>query len=313
MDQAPTSSMNGAPTANDLVAVDAFLNVEDIKDAKQAALAVDGLKKLSVPPKRIFLIAPTATSAEWFKKPLAEAKITPLPIPGPDVKDWSKVLKTLGSDKVYSNGPINGGPNPDMLASDQSKFTSTAVYDGVRFFFLNTDTPLKTPKPGSIPRLWFMTKQTEMKENSAVVIGYRSIRSLGTEDTTPVISTNDIIAKNSKIKVFVSASAKSPSLSRPDEKSIYHMAVGGAVGDDHLPHIGLIEVRKNGSLMSKIVKLDVTKPATASLTATLFEPVGSLKTDTKVAKDAKVANDASEAGPTKAVTKDAPKETVKDK
>jgi hypothetical protein len=311
MDQAPTSSMNGAPSANDLVAVDAFLNVEDIKDAKQATLAVDGLKKLSVPPKRIFLIAPTATSAEWFKKPLAEAKITPLPIPGPDVKDWSKVLKTLSSDKVYSNGPSNGGPNADMLAADQSKFTSTAVYDGVRFFFLNTDTPLKTPKAGSIPRLWFMAKQNEMKENSAVVIGYRSIRSLGTEDTTPVISTNDIIAKNSKIKVFVSASSKSPSLSRPDEKSIYHMAVGGAVGDDHLPHIGLIEVRKNGALTSKIVKLDVTKPGTASLTANLFEPMSSLKNDPKISKDAKTTkelSDTSDAGPTKPVTKDAGKD-----
>lgn len=301
-DLSPTSSTVGAPAANEVVAVDAVLNVADLKDAKQASLAVDGLKKLSIPPKRVFLIGATTSTAEWLKKPLADAKIVPIPIAGPDSKDWTKVLKTLGADKIYSNGPTTGGPNPDLLAEDQTKLSSTAVYDGVRFFFLNTDTPLKTPKAGSIPRMWFMARQNEMKENSAVVIGYRSVLPLGTEDPTPVISSTDILAKNSKVKLFVSTSAKAPALSRPDDKSVYHMAVGGAVGEDRLPHAGLIEVRKNGAIYSRIVKLDVTKPATSKLEATLFDPINSLKTETK--KDA--------AGPTKDTAKDPAKDAAKD-
>ncbi len=282
----PISSGQNAPAANEVAAIDAFLNATEIKDAKQASLTVDGLKKLSVPPKRIFLIGATANTAEWFKKPLADAKITPIPVPGPDVKDWAKVLKTLSSDKLYSNGPSLAGPNADLLIADQSKLTSTAVYDGVRFFFLNTDTPIKGDKPGSIARLWFLARQSEMKESSAVVVGYRSVRPLGTDDPTPVISTADILAKSSKIKVFVSASAKSPSLSRPDSKSAYHMAVGGAIGEDHLPFVGVIEVRKNGAIYSRITKLDVTKAPAASLEATIWEPAGAVKVDPKAAKDA---------------------------
>lgn len=298
-DYSPTSSMMGAPSANEIVAVDAFLNAEEIKDVKQAGLAVDGLKKLSVPPKRVFLIGVTPTSAEWFKKPLSDAKISAVPVPGKDLKDWSKVLKTLGADKLYNNGPKASGPNADLLASDQTKFSSTAVYDGVRFFFLNTDTPLKTPKAGSIPRLWFLERQNEMKENSAVVVGYRSTVSLGEEDPTPVISTTDYLAKNSKIRAFVSASAKAPALSRADEKTAFHMAVGGAIGEDKLPNVGVIEVRKNGALYSKIVKLDNTKaPAAAKLEAALFEPAGMTKPDTRKVDTS---------GPTKdATAKDAP-------
>ena len=302
-DMSPTSAMNGAPAANEVVAVDAFLNIADIKDAKQASLAVDGMKKLSVPPKRVFLIGATPASADWFKKPLNDAKITPIPVPGPDIKDWTKVLKTLGADKIYSNGPNNGGANADLLAADQTKFSSTAVYDGVRFFFLNTDTPLQSAKAGAIPKMWFTNRQNEMKETSAVVVGFRSVRALGAEDPTPVISTTDFIAKNSKIKVFVSSSAKSPALSRPDEKSAFHMAVGGAVGEDNLPHVGLIEVRKNGAIYSKIMKLDVTKPATPKLEATLFEPTGPLKLDGK--------KDAMTAGPTKDATKEPVKDPIK--
>src|SRR3978361_2139462 len=64
----PTSSNLNAPGANEVVAVDAFLNATEIKDAKQASLAVDGLKKLTVPPKRIFLIGATPDTATWFKK-----------------------------------------------------------------------------------------------------------------------------------------------------------------------------------------------------------------------------------------------------
>lgn len=282
----PTSSNLNAPSANEILAVDAILNATEIKDAKQAALTVDGLKKLTVPPKRIFLIGATLNTAEWFKKPLADAKITPVPVPGPDVKDWSKVIKALGSDKLYGNGPKLGGANVEGITSDQSKLSSTAVYDGVRFFFLNTDTPLKTPKPGSIARFWFLAKQAEMKENSGVVIGYRSIRTLGTEDDTPVISTSDILAKNSKIKVFVSASSKAPALARPEGGNPYHMAVGGAIGEDRMPFVGVLEIRKNGAIYSRIEKLDLTKPAMPSLEATLWEPAGALKVDPRQTKDA---------------------------
>ncbi|MBS1700086.1 MAG: hypothetical protein JST12_00360 [Armatimonadetes bacterium] len=276
-DYAPTSTMMGAPSANEVVAVDAFLNVGDIRDAKQAGLAVDGLKKLTVPPKRVFLIGATLEAAEWFKKPLSDAKISAVPVLGPSTKEWDKVLKTLSANKIYGNGPTIGGPNADLLATDQKSSTSTAVYDGVRFFFLNTDTPLKTPKEGSIPRLWFLARQKEMKENSAVVVGFRSLRALGKDDPTPVISTADILAKESKVKLFVSASSKSPDLSRPDEKSVFNMAVGGAVGDDKLPHVGIVEVRKNGALYSKIVKLDLTKAPVSKLEATLFEPMSMSK------------------------------------
>ena len=305
----PTSANANAPAANEVVAVDAFLNATEIKDAKQASLAVDGLKKLTVPPKRIFLIGATPDTATWFKKPLSDAKITPIPIPGPDVKDWAKVLKTLSSEKLYSNGPNFGGPNPDMVPSDQSKLNSTAVYDGVRFFFLNTDTPVKTPKAGSIARLWFLSKQTEMKEPSAVVVGFRSVRALGTEDPTPVISSTDILAKGSKVKVFVSSATKAPALSRPDDKSAYHMAVGGAMSEDKLPYIGVIEVRKNGALYSRIEKLDVTKPSMPSLEAAVFEPIGTMKTDMKAVQAAK---DAQAAAAAAVPAKDAPKDPPKD-
>ena len=300
---APISSNQGAPGANEVLAVDAFLNATEIKDAKQASLTVDGLKKLPVPPKRVFLIGATVNTADWFKKPLGDAKISGIPVPGPDVKDWAKVIKTLGADKIYSNGPTTGGPNADLLATDQKNLSATAVYDGVRFFFLNTDTPLKAEKAGSIARLWFMARQTEMKENSAVVIGFRATSSLGKDDTTPVISTTDYLAKNSKVKLFVSSSAKSPLLSRPDAKDAYRMAVGGPIGDDKLPFVGLIEVRKNGAIYSRISKLDVTKPAVAALEATLWEPMGSTKVDAKTPKDAK---DALPAGTAKDAPKDPP-------
>jgi hypothetical protein len=297
----PISSNPGAPGANEVMAVNAFLNATEIKDAKQAVLAVDGLKKLTIPPKRLFLIGATSNTADWFKKPLADAKITPVPIPGPDVKDWSKVLKTLSSDKLYSNGPSMAGPNIEGFTADQAKLNATAVYDGVRFFFLNTDTPLKVAKPGSIARLWFIAKQTEMKENSGVVVGYRSIRSLGSEDSTPVVSTTDVLSKGSKVKVFVSSSAKSPALSRPDGGGPYHLAIGGAIGEDRLPFIGVIEVRRNGAIYSRVEKLDVTKPAMPSLEATIWEPAGSLKADPKLTKDAQ----------TPTVTKEAPKDPPK--
>ena len=161
---------------------------------------------------------------------------------------------------------------------------------------------MKGDKPGSIARLWFLARQTEMKENSAVVVGYRSVRSLGTDDPTPVIATADILTKNSKVKVFVSTSSKSPSLSRPDQKSAYHMAIGGAIGEDRLPFVGVIEVRKNGAIFSRITKLDVTKQPVASLEATIWEPTGATKVDSKTAKDA-IAQPQ---------TKDAPKEPGKD-
>jgi hypothetical protein len=304
----PTSSNSNAPAANEVLAVDAFINATEVKDAKQAGMTVEGLKKLTVPPRRIFLIGATANTADWFKKPLADAKITPIPIPGPDVKDWSKVLKTLGSDKLYSGGPSLSGPNPDMLTVDQKNLNSTAVYDGVRFFFLNTDVPLKIPKPGSVARLWFLAKQGDMKENSGVVVGYRSLRSLGTDDTTPVISTADLLTKNSKIKVFVSSSAKAPSLSRPDSSSPYHMAVGGAIGEDKMPFVGVIEVRKNGAIYSRIEKLDTKKPAMPSLEATLWEPAGTIKSDPKFDTKTK---DATPTTSTKDPVKDAPKDPPK--
>ena len=304
---APVSSNQNAPSANEVIAVNAFLNAADIKDAKQASATVDGLKKLSVPPKRLFLIGATTNTADWFKKPLTDAKMTGIPIAGPDVKDWPKVLKTLGSDKIYSNGPNMGGPNADMLTADQTKLTSTAVYDGIRFFFLNTDTPLKTPKAGSIARFWFMSRQTEMKEKSAVVVGYRSVRALGTDDPTPVISTTDFLGKESKVKMFISMSAKSPSLSRPDTKSAYQMAVGGPIGEDKMPYVGVIEVRKNGAIYSSITKLDLTKPPTAALEATLWEPVGASKVDTKLqTKDAQSTTQVKDPQ-----TKDAPKDPPK--
>ncbi len=306
----PTSVSPNAPAANEVVAVDAVLNGDDIKDAKQASLVVDGLKKLSVPPKRVFVLAATPSLADWLKKPLGDAKISAVPVPGPNVKDWDKVLKTFGADKIYNNGPKTGIPNADLLTADQTKLSSTTVYDGVRFFLVNTETPVKDAKAGSIPRMWLLGKQADMKENTAVMIGYRAAKPLGKEDPTPTISTESYLAKGSKIKLFVSASAKTPILSRPDEGSNYQLAIGGAVGDDHLPHIGLIEVRKNGAIYSKILKLDVTKPPTAKLEATIFEPVVAAKVDPK--KDlAGTSKDAAK-DPSKDLTKEPTKDDTKD-
>jgi hypothetical protein len=67
-----------------------------------------------------------------------------------------------------------------------------------------------------------------------------------------------------------------------------------------MPFIGVIEVRKNGAIYSRIEKLDVTKPSMPSLEATLWEPTGAVKADPKLTKDAQapgVPKDVSKAPP----------------
>jgi hypothetical protein len=272
-DQAPTSSIPGSPAAGEVVAVNAFLNAGDVADAKAAGAVVDQLKKLPVPPKRIFLLGVTADSAEWYVKPLAVAKITPIPVIGVRSGNWDKILKTLNVGKLYGNGPKLGGPNADMLTADQSKQSSTFVFEGVRFVSLNTDTPVKGGDAGAVPRLWLQARLNEAKENSIFILGWRAIRAADKDDKTPVVATQDLFGKNAKVRGFIAGAGTAPSLSRPDDKSLYQMSVGGGVGEDKQPTIGILEIRKNGSVLAKLVKLEGTKPAKSVLEASLYDPV----------------------------------------
>jgi hypothetical protein len=271
-DQAPTSTLPGAPGAGEILAVNAFLNVSDVADAKIAGTVVEGLKKLPTPPKRVFLLGATPTSTEWFVKPLSVAKITAIPVVGPKTEGWDKVLKAYGAGKFYGNGPNGGGPNADTLTNDQSKFTSTFAFEGVRFISLNTDSPVKGSTGGAVPKLWLQSKLNEVKEKNVFLLGWRAFRPLGNEDKTPVVTTNDLIGKSSKVRGFISSSVATPNLSRPDEKSLYQLAVGGGLGEDKMPTVGVLEVRKNGAISARLVKLEITKPAKNLLEASLFDP-----------------------------------------
>jgi hypothetical protein len=274
-DGSPTSLDRGSASANEILAVSAVINAEEVQDAKQITATVDALKKLSVPPKRVFLLGLNATNAALWRKLLATINVNPVPIIGPKSGDWKKVLKAIGAEKLYGNGPILGGPNVEGVTVDQSSETSVMVFEGIRFFAVNTDTPLKKEPKGNLPRLWLSSRIAQMKEPSAVVIGWRGLRSLGEGDETPVLGEANpelLFGKTNKVQLFVSSAAKAPLLARPDDKSIYQMSVGGAIGDDKLPKVGIIEVRKNKSINARIMNLSATAAPTNLLEAIVWDP-----------------------------------------
>ncbi len=257
--------------ANEILAVSAFVNAAEQKDQAGVNRVITGLKKLPIIPKRVFLLGATATNAEWWKKPLEDAKISVVPVVGTTSEGWEKVVKTLGVSKLLSNGPKDGGVNADGIASDQTKLSSQFVAEGIRFVLINTDTPLKAEKPGSVPSLWLKGAVESAKENT-VVVGWRSLTALGEKDETPVIAEPGALGKATKVVAWVSSSAMAPSAKKLTDKGPVSLAVGGGIGEDKLPHVGLIEVKKDGTLTARVAKLSDTSLATTVLEASLWAP-----------------------------------------
>lgn len=257
--------------ANEILVVNAFVNASEIKDANGVGRVVAGLKKLPIVPKRVFLLGATASNAEWWKKPLEDAKISVVPVVGSNAEGWDKVVKTLGSTKLLSNGPKDGGVNADGLKAPQTSLSSQFVAEGIRFVIVNTDTPLKTEKPGAVPGLWLKGAVEASKENT-IVVGWRSLTALGEKDETPVIANSGALGKATKVVAWVSSSAVAPLAKKVLEKGPVSLAVGGGIGEDKLPHVGLIEVKKDGTLTARVAKLSDTSLATTVLEASLWAP-----------------------------------------
>lgn len=257
--------------ANEILAVSAVVNAAEQKDQAAVNRVVAGLKKLPILPKRVFLLGTTAANVEWWKKRLEDAKISAVPVVGTTTEGWDKVVKTLGVAKLLSNGPKDGGVNADGLKTDQANLSSQFLAEGLRFVVVNTDTPLKAEKPGSVPSLWLKGAVEAAKENT-VVIGWRSLSPLGEKDETPVVADPGALGKATKVVAWVSSSASAPLAKKLTERGPVSLAVGGGVGEDKLPHIGLIEVKKDGTLSARIAKLSDTSLATTVLEASLWAP-----------------------------------------
>jgi hypothetical protein len=257
--------------ANEILAVSAFINAAEVKEAAGVTRVVAGLKKLPIIPKRVFLLGATATNADWWKKPLEDAKISVVPVVGTTAEGWDKVVKTLGVGKLLSNGPKDGGVNAEGLKATQASLSSQFVAEGIRFVVVNTDTPLKADKPGSVPALWLKGAVEAAKENT-VVVGWRSLTALGEKDETPVIADPGALGKATKVVAWVSSSAVAPLAKKVLDKGPVSLAVGGGIGEDKLPHVGLIEVKKDGTLTARVAKLSDTSLATTVLEASLWAP-----------------------------------------
>lgn len=261
--------------AKEIASVNAVINATEVKDAKEVNRVVGAMKRLPIPPKRLFLLGVDAKSAEWWKKPLEDAKIAPIPVVGASAEGWDKVIKSLGVSKLMSTGPKNTGVNPEGLKADQTALCASMAADGVRFVVVNTDTPLKGDKPGQIPPIWLKSNLENAKENSVVVLGWRAFAPLGEKDPTPALETEEptaLLGKSTKVRAWVSSSASAPLAKRLLEKGPIQLAVGGGIGEDKLPFVGLIEVKKSGAINARMVKLVETGLATSSLEASLWEP-----------------------------------------
>jgi hypothetical protein len=269
--------------ANEILAVSAFVNAAEIKEASGVSRVVAGLKRLPIIPKRVFLLGATATNAEWWKKPLEDAKISVVPVVGTSAEGWDKVVKNLGVAKILSNGPKDGGVNPDGLKATQASLSSQFVAEGVRFVIVNTDTPLKTDKPGSLPGLWLKGAVEAAKENT-VVVGWRSLAALGEKDDTPVVADSGALGKATKVVAWVSSSAVAPLAKKVVDNGPISLAVGGGIGQDKLPHVGLLEIKKDGTLTARVAKLSDTSLPTTVLEAALWSPAP--KATTPAAKPA---------------------------
>lgn len=261
----PNATPLAAP-GQEILGTYALVSAPVIADSKQATAWVDKIKKLQTPPKKIFMYGANSALATKLKKPLDEAKIGVIPVP--DIKlgdDWSKTVKAFGADKFFGNGPTEKEPNIDLLTSDQSKWSSIFNLDGVRFVLLNTDTPTKANKNGEVPRLWMISKLKDAK--NIVVLGAKPLRA---PEGQSGISTNDPFAK-SPVRLYAFAGG-SPTVERPDEKSIYQMSVPASEGLDKPLIIGMIEIRKSGAIQSRIVQLNNDLTAKNIQELTLFEP-----------------------------------------
>lgn len=268
----PTGINPSSPTQGEIQSVFAVLNGKELGDAKKCATVIDSLKRLPVAPKNVFILGASVQNGEDLRKPLKEAKISAIPIPLDKVEDWKKVLSSFGKEKLYGNGPSDALPNADQLTTDQSKLTSHFAIDGVRFVALNANAPIKgVDKPGA-PRLWLTTRLGEFKETNVILLSWNPIRSLGDGDETPAISTPDLFGKSEKVRLAISSALKAPVLNAAEDSKTHVLAIGGGLGEDKMPHAGLIEVRKGGAMSAKVVKLEIQKPAKELVTATIWDP-----------------------------------------
>lgn len=277
----------------ELVATHGYLNAKGVTDPKAITNIVEAVKKLRDVPKRVFLLGATSATAKDWKKAFDGAKILVVPVFGTDTADWSKTLKAYGVEKLYSSGPSNAGPNADGLSADQKSFSTTAIYDGVRYYFVNGDTPLTAKKEGSIARLWFLSKQKESKEMNGVVLSNRLLQSQGKDDRSEFISSADIWEKKSNVRLWAGMSHSAVSLERPKDTLAYQMGVSSLTGEDKMPFIGLVQLRKNGAMSSKVVSLSLAAPKDPMLDLVVYDPtpMGSAPT---------TGTDPAKAGPIKA-------------
>ncbi|HLO99196.1 MAG TPA: hypothetical protein VK171_11425 [Fimbriimonas sp.] len=270
-DGIPGPSITGQnPT--EVVATHAYLNITGIKDPKVIANICEALKKQKDAPKRVFLLGASSATAKDWKKGMDAIKVPVVPVFGTDVADWSKTLKAYGSDKLFSNGPTISGPNPESLTADQKNFSSTAIFDSIRYYFVNADTPTTAKKEGTVPRLWFLAKQKDSKEANGVVLSNRLLQIQGKDDRSQLVTSENLWEKKTNVRLWAGISASAVSLERPKDTLAYQMGVSDLIGEDKMPFVGLVQLRKNGSLTSKVVKLSLTAPSTPLFDLVVYDP-----------------------------------------
>jgi len=285
----------GMPLANagqEIVGTYAMVAAPSLTDAKQAVAWVDRLKKLTTPPKKLFIFGLNSATALKLKKPLDEAKFGAIPVPDARLgDDWWKSVVAVGAEKFFGNGPTLKEPNVDLITADQSKWNSTFTLDGVKFVLLNTDTPVKSEKGGEIPKLWLQGKLDAGKSNSGkeqntVVLGARKLWSTEpTPDTTVekgfgekgigserLVATAEPFGKSNSVRLYAT-SALLPSLERPTENSVYQMVVPGGFAEDKPLIVGVLELRKSGSLNSKMVQIESNFTSKSLIEALVYDPM----------------------------------------
>ena len=302
---------SGMPLANsgqEIVGTYAMVAAPNLTDAKQAVAWVDRLKKLTTPPKKLFIFGLNSATALKLKKPLDEAKMSVIPVPDARLgDDWWKSVVAVGAEKFFGNGPTLKEPNVDLITADQSKWNSTFTLDGVKFVLLNTDTPVKSEKGGEIPKLWLQGKLDAGKSNSGkeqntVVLGARKLwatETLGRDGASGeaaggvkvtdgkvgevsagsksaegerLVMTTDPFGKSQPVRLYATSS-EVPSLERPDEKSVYQMVVPSGFAEDKPLIVGLLELRKSGSMTSRMVQIESNFTSKSLIEALVFDPL----------------------------------------
>lgn len=307
----------GMPLANsgqEIVGTYAMVAAPSLTDAKQAVAWVDRLKKLTTPPKKLFIFGLNSATALKLKKPLDEAKMSVIPVPDARLgDDWWKSVVAVGAEKFFGNGPTLKEPNVDLITADQSKWNSTFTLDGVKFVLLNTDTPVKSEKGGEIPKLWLQGKldsgkSNASKEQNTVVLGARKLwatETLGRDGASGeaaagvkvidgvkvtdgkvgevtagskagegerLVMTADPFGKSQSVRLYATSS-EVPSLERPDEKSVYQMVVPSGFAEDKPLIVGLLELRKSGSMTSRMVQIESNFTSKSLIEALVYDPM----------------------------------------